>query len=165
MNLDYQSAALNELPEIMAIETSGFSPAEAATETAMAQRIKEYPDTFIVAKADHQIVGYIVGPASHQRYIDDDLFEHAQPNDPTAAYQTVLSLVVHPDFRGHGIASQLLEELKRVATAQNRQAITLTCLKDLIGFYERNGYRNEGVSDSSHAHEVWYNMVLMLHKS
>lgn len=77
-------------------------------------------------------------------------------------YQTVLSLAVHPDFRGHGIGSQLLAELAQVAKAQGRVAITLTCLADLIPFYESNDYQNEGISASSHAGETWYNLVYPL---
>ncbi|MGY0337619.1 hypothetical protein ACW185_08840 [Limosilactobacillus fermentum] len=37
--------------------------------------------------------------------------------------------------------------------------MTLTCLVDRIPFYERNGYQNHGVATSTHANEVWYNMI------
>ncbi|GHP13084.1 N-acetyltransferase [Lentilactobacillus fungorum] len=159
MPISYQPAKLSQLPEIMAIERSGFSSTEAATEAAMRDRIQLYPDTFITAVSDGQLAGYIVGPSFNQRYLTDDLFEHAQPNNPADPYQTVLSLVVAPTFQGQGIASQLLAELAKVAKHQHRQAITLTCLNQLVPFYERNGYVNEGISASNHAGEVWLNMV------
>ncbi|GAF38324.1 acetyltransferase, GNAT family [Agrilactobacillus composti DSM 18527 = JCM 14202] len=69
---------------------------------------------------------------------------------------------MQPQFRRFGVASGLLAQLAKVAQQQGRQAITLTCLKALVPFYERNGYQNEGVSSSEHAGEVWYNMVLTL---
>lgn len=85
MNLVYQPALISELPAIIKIERSGFSPAEAATKAAMRQRIQSYPETFLTAhNQDHQLVGYVVGPASTDRYINDDLFADAQPNDPNA---------------------------------------------------------------------------------
>ncbi|MGF2385678.1 GNAT family N-acetyltransferase [Lentilactobacillus otakiensis] len=163
MNLHFEHANLTELSEIMTIENAGFSPAEAATETAMKERISLYPDTFITAKsAEDQLVGYIVGPAFDQRYLTDELFNRSHPNRTKDRYQTVLSLAAHPNFRGQGVASQLLTELAKVAKAQNRIAITLTCLANLVSFYEQNGYQNEGISASSHAGETWYNMVFTL---
>ncbi len=163
MKLHYQPARMDELVAIMVIEEAGFSPAEAATRTAMAERIRLYPDTFIVATDEaNQVVGYIVGPAFSQRYLTDELFEQSHANRRDDPYQTVLSLAVHPDFRGHGIGSHLLAELAQVAKAQSRVAITLTCLAGLIPFYESNGYQNEGISASSHAGETWYNLVYPL---
>lgn len=163
MDLYYEPAHPDELLEIMKIENTGFSPAEAATTEAMAERISSYPDTFIVAKnKSAKILGYIVGPAFNRRYLTDELYGHAHPNNPDDKYQAVLSLAVDPDFRHLGIGSRLLTQLSHVATTQKRAAITLTCLQNLVPFYERNGYHNEGVSNSSHAAETWFNMVLPL---
>lgn len=163
MNFTYQHAQLQDLKDIMRIEHSGFSTAEAATTDAMHDRIKFYPDTFIVAKNHHaQVVGYIVGPSFSQRYLTDELYEKATPNDPHDPYQTVLSLVVAPHYQHRGIAGQLLLELAKIAHRQDRRAISLTCLAKLIPFYERHGYQNEGVAASDHAAETWYNMVLTL---
>lgn len=158
----FRPAQVSDLAAIMAIETAGFSPAEAATKSSMQARIAAYPETFIVAVVADQVQGYIVGPAIDQRYLTDDLFASAAVNTDTAQYQAVLSLAVAPSRRGQGLGGQLLAELAQVATAQHRRAITLTCLQRLVSFYEANGYRNEGQSASSHAGEVWYNMVKSL---
>lgn len=157
--LTFQPAEPNQLDAIMAIENQGFTPDEAATRTSMAERINRISDTFIVAVQNQRVLGYIVGPASDERYLSDSLYEHLDANKPTDRYQTVLSLAVAKDARGQGLGSKLLAELARVAHAQHRKAITLTCLSKLVPFYERNGYVNEGVSASVHAGETWYNMV------
>ena len=68
-------------------------------------------------------------------------------------------MAVARPYRHHKIGTQLLTQLAQVARFQKRQAITLTCLADLIPFYEVNGYINEGLSASQHADEKWYNMV------
>ena len=163
MDLHYEPVRPDELLDIMKIENAGFSPAEAATTDAMQERISAYPDTFIVAKNDAgKILGYVVGPAFNHRYLTDELYAHAHPNNPDDKYQAVLSLAVHPDFQHSGIGSRLLTELSHVAKRQERAVITLTCLQNLVPFYEHNGYRNEGVSNSSHADETWFNMVLPL---
>lgn len=157
------NARLSDLDDLMEIENSGFTESEAATRAAMSERIQVIPDTFLVAfNQNHQAVGFIVGPAVNERYITDELFEKTVPNDQTAAYQTVLSLAVHPAYRNCKIAGMLLDKLKETAVSQDRKAITLTCLEGLVGFYEKYGYLNEGVSASTHADETWYNMVLEL---
>ncbi|GAT17755.1 GNAT family N-acetyltransferase [Secundilactobacillus silagei] len=160
--LTFQPAKPNQLSAIMTIENQGFTPDEAATKPSMAERIDRISDTFIVASQDQQVLGYVVGPASDERYLSDDLYAHLTANKPSDRYQTVLSLAVAKSARDQHIGSQLLAELAQVAHAQNRTAITLTCLKKLVPFYERNGYVNEGVSDSAHAGETWYNMVKTL---
>lgn len=163
MTIHFQSALPEDLKAIMAIENSGFSKAEAATETSMSQRIQLISDTFITAKDDQgTVLGYVVGPAFSQRYLTDALFQQVHQNDPKDAYQTVLSLAVARHQQQQGIASSLLDQLAKVARTQHRVAITLTCLQRLVPFYQRNGYQNEGVSQSDHAGEVWYNMVFTI---
>ena len=159
MSITINPVQPQDLDQIMVIERAGFSPAEAAIEASMAERIRQIADTFLVAKEEESVLGYIVGPAFNQRYLTDDLFEQTLPNAAASPYQTVLSLAVSPQRQGQGIASQLLTALARVARSQRRQAITLTCLERLVPFYEHNGYRNEGASASQHAGEVWFNMV------
>ncbi|CAK1232055.1 GNAT family N-acetyltransferase [Fructobacillus evanidus] len=153
----------NDLDKIMDIEHSGFSEAEAATRESMLARIKIIPDTFIVAYDEQgNPAGYIVGPASTERYISDELFETSVPNSAQAPYQTILSLVVSPEKQKMVIAGQLLQQLAVLSKQQGRQLITLTCLEKLVPFYERNGYQVDGISDSQHAGETWYNMTRKL---
>jgi len=163
MTFTFAPAQTTDLAAIMTIERAGFTPAEAASEASMAQRIAVLHDTFIVAHtAEGQVAGYIVGPASEQRYITDDLFSTVQPNATSVPYQTVLSLAVAPAYQRTGLGRQLLAQLAQVARTQHRVGITLTCLHRLIPFYEANGYTNEGPADSTHAGETWYNLVKML---
>jgi len=106
MKLHFSKAQLNDLDTIMTIETAGFTPQEAATRTCMASRITNYPDTFIVARAGGTIVGYVVGPATDQSTITDDLFSTSQPNRPDDPYIAVLSLAVSPRHRHQNVGSQ-----------------------------------------------------------
>ena len=157
--MEIKPATLSVLTEIMAIENAGFTPDEAATEAAMKARIQQIPETFLVAYENEQVLGYVVGPASSQRYIDDSLFEQVVPNQAGADFQTILSLAVRPDCQHQQIASHLLLALEKVAKSQGRKAVTLTCLERLIPFYEAHGYINEGQASSTHAGEIWYNLV------
>ena len=128
--LTFQPAQPDQLDAIMKIENQGFTPDEAATKPSMVQRIERISDTFIVASQNQHVLGYIVGPASDERYIKDDLFDHLNANNTTDRYQTILSLAVAEDARDQHIGDQLLTQLAQVARQQNREAITLTCLKN-----------------------------------
>ncbi|WP_338129856.1 GNAT family N-acetyltransferase [Heyndrickxia oleronia] len=160
MNIHYTRPDINDLKELMHIENLGFRPDEAATEKSMRERIKNIPDTFIVARDEQdKIIGYVVGPVINHRYLTDELFENTHPNPPSGGFQSILSLVVHPDYRGQGIATRLLERLEEACKKSQRSGITLTCLDDLIPFYEAIGFVNEGKSVSTHAGDTWFNLV------
>lgn len=165
MIFNFRSPFLKDLERIMDIEKSGFSSEEAASSESMKERIEVINDSFILAVTESDNpVGYVVGPVIPERYLHDDLFEKTVENPAIGGYQTILSLVVDPQFQKFGIATKLLTELEDISRNKKRDGITLTCLKSLVPFYEKNGYKLEGVSDSQHAGETWYNMVLDLKK-
>ncbi|MFJ8234883.1 GNAT family N-acetyltransferase [Ureibacillus sp. NPDC094379] len=150
---------IKDLPALLKIENAGFTPEEAATEAAFRERIENIPDTFFVAVEDGQVVGLINGPIVNVRYISDDLFETVPPNPRFGGHQTVLGVAVAPEQQGKGIASKLLKHLEDGARKAKRETVTLTCRAELISFYEKLGYKNEGKSQSEHGGIEWYNLV------
>ncbi|MFC4651798.1 GNAT family N-acetyltransferase [Lactococcus nasutitermitis] len=163
MKFTYDFAKAEDIDDIMTIETSCFTPEEAASRASMIERIALISDTFLVARnEDGRVVGMVVGPTSPERYLTDDLFEHSRANLPTDKVQTVVSLAVLADYRKHGLAGELLKRLAEVDRSAGREIISLTCLESLVPYYEAHGFVNEGVSASQHAGETWYNMVFSL---
>lgn len=148
-----------DLAVIHEIETSNFSPEEAATYAAMTERIDKIPDTFLVAESNGQIAGYIEGPAITARHLTDALFETVVANPKNGGFIAVTSLSISQAFKGQGIGTQLIAALKKLAHQQHREGITLTCHDYLIAYYEKNGFVNEGQSQSAHGGEIWYDMV------
>lgn len=149
---------MTDLPQIMAIEKAGFSSAEAGSEAAYRERIQKLGDTFLVARDQAVVLGFIVGPATGARYIKDEMFETTPENLERGGHQLVFTLAVSPLTRHQHIGSQLLAALEQDARKKGRQSMALTCLERLIPFYERNGFINRGVAESSHAGETWYNL-------
>lgn len=139
-----RSVTMNDLDEAVELESAAFKMTKEQTEKDMVGRIKNYPDTFLVAEEKGKVIGHIFGPAFDQRYIEDELYFKNHPNQKDDRYQMVLSLAVVPEYRKHGVATNLIEELAKVAKKQNRQAISLICLPKLIKFYEKRGFKNEG---------------------
>lgn len=162
MNLIIRPVNMLDLNAVVKIESQAFSMNEDMTRKDMIGRIKNYPDTFLVAEVDYQLVGHIFGPAFNQPYIRDEIYFENHPNRKADQYQTVLSLAVSPEFRKQGIATELLDELSKVAKSQNRLAITLICLPKLISFYEKRGFVNKGKTSDDIPDpddESSYNMV------
>lgn len=71
----------------------------------------------------------------------------------------MLSIAVDPAYRSRGYGSQLLTHIEAVAREAARESVSLTCLARLIGYYEKQGYVNEGASSSTHGGEQWFNLV------
>lgn len=152
-------AQLDDWEDVVRIEHENFSPEEAATPEAMAERLKTITDTFLIAEIQGQVAGYVEGPVVPTRYLTDDLFHKVTPNAPEGGYIAITSLSISKEFKGQGVGTALLAALKDLALAQNRQGISLTCHDYLIGYYEMNGFTDEGISESNHGGAVWYNMV------
>jgi ribosomal protein S18 acetylase RimI-like enzyme len=163
-SLRFRSVTIDDLKTVIEIENEGFTPEEAATPEAFEIRIKAIPDTFLIAEdiETNRIVGFIDGPVVGKRYITDDLFDTVVPNPKTGGHQSVLGVAVRTDERKRGIGSALVKELIRVSLEAERDTITLTCRDILIDFYTNIGFKNEGVSESTHGGYVWYNMIYEL---
>jgi ribosomal protein S18 acetylase RimI-like enzyme len=160
--LNIRHVKMEDLPEITIIESLCFPPEEAATEEAFEKRIELIPDSFFVAEWNGVIVGFVNGPVIETPFITDELFQDIKANPLSGGHQSVLGIAVTPHFQTRGVAAALLAHLEESAKLKNRKTITLTCKEDLIGFYEKFGYCNKGVSNSEHGGVTWYNMVKLL---
>lgn len=158
-----RNVKMEDLPEIAIIESLCFLEEEAATIETFAKRIQFIPDSFFVAEMEGVIVGFVNGPVIETPYITDDLFRgEIKANPLTGGNQSVLGIAVTPHFQTRGVAAALLAHIEEVAEANKRKSITLTCKENLIGFYDKYGYVNKGVSKSEHGGVTWYNMVKVL---
>lgn len=149
----------DDFETICQIERANFSASEAASSQAMRERIEHLADTFLVAEIEGEIAGYVVGAVTFDKYLDDALFEPVTKNSAQGGFIAVMSLSVSKDYKKQGIGTALLAALKDVAVARQANGITLTCHEELIGYYEMNGFCDEGQSHSTHGQATWYNML------
>ncbi len=68
-------------------------------------------------------------------------------------------LSIAKEAQGFGLGQKLLTALKELALEHEREGINLTCHDYLIAYYEKQGFVNEGLSQSTFAGETWYDMV------
>ena len=156
-----RQARPEDLDQVAEVERICFPEAEAAGRESLRLRIQAFPESFLVAEEQGgAIIGFINGAVTDKKTISDDMFEDAGLHNPEGAYQSIFGLDVVEEFRCQGIASRLMEEMIERARRQGRRGLILTCKDRLIGYYERFGYVNLGVSQSVHGGAVWYDMLL-----
>ena len=159
---EIRNATMNDFKRLCELENIAFPPEKAASDKSIKERIELTNDTFFVACIEDKIIGFINGIVIDQEYISDDLFEEVFENRKEGGIQSVLSLGVEPEYQRQGIAAALLKELEKEAKSKKRTTITLTCLENLIHYYERQGYKNMGLAQSQHGGATWYNMNMDL---
>lgn len=160
MEWNFRTAQLSDLDRVTEIEYICFPAEQAATRAAFEQRIKTFPSHFILLEHEGTPIGFVNGAVLDARYIEDEMYERTDSHNERGAYQSVYGLDVLPEYRGRGLAHKLMAQLINQAKKEGRRGVTLTCLDEKIGFYETMGFKNEGVSASSHGGVVWNNMIL-----
>ena len=163
MNIRY--ATMEDLEILTAIEAACFPPAEAATRESFAKRLAAYPNHFWLLEEDGQVVSFVNGMTTDEPLLRDEMFEDAALHNEDGAWQMIFGVNTLPEHRRRGLAGMLLERAAADARAQGRKGCVLTCKDRLIHYYEKFGYRNEGVSQSVHGGVVWYDMRLTFDKT
>ncbi|WP_125770528.1 GNAT family N-acetyltransferase [Companilactobacillus furfuricola] len=153
------NVTMSDLPAILAIEQMGFNNQEAGTEKQYPDRIEKLADTFLVAKVDNKVAGFIVGPAAKEPYVEDWMYEKTPHNLEKGGNQIIFTIAVDPHFQGQGVGSKLLAAIEDIARKHHRKTIALTSRDKNVPFYLKNDFVNMGVAESEHAGETWYNML------
>ena len=151
-----------DLDRCFEIESVSYSGDEAATKNKILKRIKNYPEGFIVLENDREIMGFINSGATHEVELSDEEFKELIGHDPDGKYIVILSVVVHPDYQGKGMASKLMHSFIDRMKALGKSDIYLICQTELIDMYARYGFVSLGASGSDHGGLSWHEMSLSL---
>lgn len=162
MNIQIRQATIDDLNTVTEVERICFPEAEAATRESLAIRLNAFGPSFMVAVDTdcNKVIGMINGTVSHENVISDEMFENNAYN-VRGDYQMIFGIDVLPEYRCQGIGEQLMNAMIKLAWDEGRRGLVLTCKDKLIGFYEKFGYVNKGVSKSVHGGAQWYDMELI----
>ncbi|NEG77413.1 GNAT family N-acetyltransferase [Bifidobacterium avesanii] len=154
-------ATSTDVAAIATVEAAEFPPAEAATEDQIRARVAAYPECFwLLVDGGDRLLAFINGMATDRPDLTDDMYADASMHNPRGAWQMIFGVVTAPECRHRGLASLLMRRVVDDARGAGRRGLVLTCKDRLVGFYERFGYVDEGVSDSTHGNVVWHQMRL-----
>lgn len=143
-----------------AIEQRCFRPEEAASLKVMQQRAACFPEGFLVAEKDEQIIGFLNSGATHDEDLSNDRLKSCDSHDGTGPNLVVFSVAVHPDSQGLGVAARLLRDFLHRARLLEKKAVMLLCQPELVPYYARFGFRHLGPSGSRHGGVAWHEMKI-----
>ncbi|WP_276621916.1 GNAT family N-acetyltransferase [Sharpea azabuensis] len=155
-----EQAKAEDLKDIANIEAICFPQTEACGYEEFVKRYEVFRENFLVARKDDQIVGFINGNETSQRYLPDCFYSDASLHDPKGIYMTVFGIDVLPTNQHQGIASMLMHAYIDLARKKGKEGIILTCKDRLLPFYESFGYKKLQDSLSSHGGAKWNDMFL-----
>ena len=155
-----RNASMDDLDEICEVEKECFPAAEAAGRESFKQRLGAYPDCFWLLYKEGHIASFINGMPTNADDLSDDMYSESAHYDRNGRWLMVFGVDTLPQYRHSHFASRVMERVIEDTRAIGRKGIVLTCKEELLGFYKRFGFVNEGISESAHGGATWYQMRL-----
>jgi ribosomal protein S18 acetylase RimI-like enzyme len=159
-NYTFRSIRPEEAEQAAAIEQICFPPNEACSEQHMKERVAKAPELFLVAvdKSTGRLAGFLNGLATDEDIFRDEFFTDVNLYNPTGRNVMLLGLDVLPEHRGQGLAGELVSQYAKKERKNGRKTLILTCLESKVKMYEKMGFADRGIADSSWGGEEWHEM-------
>ena len=155
-----RTASMADLAAVTAVEAACFPAAEAATEQDFRERLAVYPNHFWLLEDDGRLISFVNGMVTDEPDLRDEMYADASLHNENGAWQMIFGVNTLPEYRRRGLAERVLRRVISDAREQGRKGCVLTCKDCLVHYYEKFGFRSEGVSESTHGGVVWYAMRL-----
>lgn len=157
---EFRNILPDEADQAASIEQICFPPNEACSEIMMKERVVAAPESFLVAvdRETGKIAGFLNGIVTNEYSFRDEFFTNAGLHDPSGRNVMLLGLDVLPQYRGQGLAKEIVFRYLRRECEKGRKMAILTCLESKLGMYEKMGFCNNGIAESSWGGEQWYEM-------
>ena len=158
---EFRSVRTEETDEAAALEQKCFPPNEACAPQFMKERIQAAAEIFLVAvdRGNGRIAGFLNGIATEEKHLGDEVFTDASLHDPRGKNIMLTGLAVLPKYRRQGLAGSLVERYAQREKEKHRKQLILTCLEEKVAMYQKFGFQDLGISQSSWGGEVWHEMV------
>lgn len=163
----FRTIRQDEAEQAAVIEQICFPPNEACSSQMMSDRIARVPEQFLVAedRETGKLAGFLTGIATDENCFRDEFFSNADLHDSAGSNIMILGLNVLPEYRGQGLARELVREYFCRESQNGRERMVLTCLPEKIKMYEKMGFHDDGISNSTWGGEQWHEMSCMIRPS
>lgn len=164
--MNIRKAKMEDLDEITAIEAACFPASEAATKKSFEARLAVYPDYFWILEENDEngnkkIVSFVNGMVTNSPNLTDEMYENPNLHNEKGDWQMIFGVNTLSEYRKRGYAEKLINELILDAKDKGRKGVVLTCKEKLVPYYSKFGFKNKGISESTHGGVVWYEMRLI----
>lgn len=153
--LDSEAEEANEIEQIC------FPPHEACTRERILERAAAAPELFMVAidRQSGKIAGFLNGVSTDETKFRDEFFTDISLYKPDGQSVMLVGLDVLPEYRMQGLARAIVDEYIRRERKKERKYLFLTCLDEKVKMYEKFGFIDKGIADSTWGGEQWHEMV------
>ena len=158
--MEIRHATAADLEALAEVEAECFPKAEAATAEEFAGRVKYYGNHFWLMFDGDRLVSFVDGFVTNEADLTDEMYERAELHQEDGDWQMIFGVNTLPSYRRHGYAGDLLKPAIEDTEKQGRKGLVLTCKDRLVHYYAKFGFKNEGVSGSTHGGVTWYQMRL-----
>ncbi len=160
---EFRNIRPEETDQAVMIEQICFPPDEACSEAHMRERIEKAPELFLVAeeKESGKIAGFLNGLSTNEETFRDEFFTDADLYEPEGKNVMLLGLDVLPEYRGQGLARELVGQYRMRERKNDREVLILTCLQAKVEMYKGMGFCDRGIANSSWGGEQWHEMSCM----
>ncbi|MDO4224047.1 MAG: GNAT family N-acetyltransferase [Acinetobacter sp.] len=158
--MNIRHATMADLEQLAAIEAASYPAEEGASKQSIHARLTHFADHFWLLEQQGEIMAFINGMVSNHADLSDEMYDDSTMHDATGDWQMIFSVVTAPAQRGKGYAAQLLQQVIDDSRVAQRKGIVLTCKANLLDFYAKFGFLDEGVSASTHGQVQWHQMRL-----
>ena len=161
---EFRNVKAEEADQAIEIENICFPPNEACSPKSMTERASQAQETFLVAvhKETGKIAGFLNGIATDEEVFRDEFFTDIRLHNIKGKNIMILGLDVLPEYRGQGLAREIMERYLKREKECGRRRVVLTCLDEKVKMYEKMGYKDLGISGSVWGGEKWHDMEYVL---
>lgn len=150
-----------DLEQLTRIEAASYPQAEGASKESIRNRMEAFPECFWILEEEAKILAFINGMSTNEENLTDDMYDDAKKHNPVGKWQMIFSVVTDPVYCKRGYASKVMAELIGDCKNRHKSGVVLTCKEQLLPFYSKFGFVNEGISESTHGNVKWYQMRLV----
>ena len=157
---EFRDIVPEEIAQTAEIERICFPPNEACSKKHMKDRVAGIADLFLVAidKENGKMAGFLNGLATDDEILKDEFFTDASLHNPEGKNVMLLGLDVLPEYRSQGLARELVHRYLEREWGRGRKEIILTCLESKVAMYEKFGFKDKGIAQSTWGGEEWHEM-------
>ena len=160
----FRNIRLDEIDEATEIEQICFPPNEACTAGSMKERVLAVQKLFLVAEEIEtgKIAGFLNGMSTKETKFRDEFFTTPTLYDPEGDQVMLLGLDVRPEYRRQGLARELVSQYAERERKRGRKRLILTCLENKVEMYQKFGFQDLGMAESTWGGEAWHEMDMQL---
>lgn len=163
---EFRSIRREEADQAAEIEQVCFPPAEAISREKVIDRVEKIPELFLVAadRKTGKLAGYLTGLTTSEENFQDKFFTDADLCELDGKTNMLLGLEVLPEYRGQGLARELMMRYLAREQERGRERAVLTCVDGKVEMYRKMGFEYIGISASVLGDEKWNEMEYRMKK-